>query len=131
MGHTRAHIRPFGGRHPLRTNCVRPCWSGAPPRGHGGHRRRGVALVRSFEADDVSKELNEQAALDELIDVLLSAKSQQEVRALCTVQSTPYAPGSHTYPRSWFQVLNYAVDWAWQSIVLGSHAQYTMGRHPP
>lgn len=67
--------RPAGRRVP-RAAATRP----RPlPAARRPARRQLAAAPRSFDGD-AAKSLQEAAALDELIDVMLAAKSQQEVR---------------------------------------------------
>jgi hypothetical protein len=63
--------RPFGIR--------RPFAAVSPQRlGQQQQQTRSLSIVQSFDGD-AGKALKEAAALDELIDVMLEAKSQQEV----------------------------------------------------
>lgn len=66
-------VKPFGVRRP----------SARPKQfdrvGPVQQQRASLVVVRSFDGD-ASKALKEAAALDELIDTLLAAKTQQEVR---------------------------------------------------
>lgn len=64
-------VRPFGLR--------RPATAVVSPQHLCQQQLRSLCVAHSFEGD-AGKALKEAAALDELLDVLLEAKSQQEVR---------------------------------------------------
>lgn len=64
-------VKPFGVRRPA--TVVRP-----QRLGQQQQQPRSLSIVQSFDGN-AGKALKEAAALDELIDVMLEAKSQQEV----------------------------------------------------
>jgi hypothetical protein len=67
-------VRPFGLR--------RPATAVSPQRwAQQQQQLRSLSIVQSFDGD-AGKALKEAAALDELIDVMVEAKSQQEVGRL-------------------------------------------------
>jgi hypothetical protein len=69
--------RPRGQCQTHRKGCV-PAFTSRRPTAARRQLQQRLVSVRSFEGD-AAKALQEQAALDELIDSLLSAKTKQEV----------------------------------------------------
>jgi hypothetical protein len=70
-------VKPFGLRRP--TTAVSP-----QRLAQQQQQLRSLSIVQSFDGD-AGKALKEAAALDELIDVMLEAKSQQEVGQVLVV----------------------------------------------